>query len=92
MSVPFQGLSSFLEEGRYPDLSTFPNLEGKEEMKPGSVKFMPEDLGSPEISLYSSSSFAGRMTDSWAGNSCRLHTDKKRSYLCSKNRKNAESL
>ncbi len=66
MSVPFQGLSSFLEEGRYPDLSTFPNLEGKEEMKPGSVKFMPEDLGSPEISLYSSSSFAGRMTDSWA--------------------------
>ena len=92
VSIPFQGLSSFLEEGRYPDLSTFPNLEGKEEMKPGSVKFMPEDLGSPEISLYSSSSFAGRMTDSWATHiptSCR---HKKRPYLCSEKRKNAESL
>ncbi len=81
MSIPFQGLSSFLEEGRYPDLSTFPNLEGKEEMKPGSVKFMPEDLGSPEISLYSSSSFAGRMTDSWATHADFIPTKKGHIYV-----------
>ncbi len=50
----FQGIPTFLEEGRYKDVSRFAVLGVC-----GSVKFVPDDLGSPELRLFSASCFSG---------------------------------
>lgn len=50
----FQGMPTFVEEGRYKDVSKFPVLSVV-----GSVKCLQEDLSSPELRLFSASSFTG---------------------------------
>ena len=52
----FQGLATFLEEGRYKSMKYFPNLKGV----PHSIKLMHDDLGSPELQLFSGSCFLGK--------------------------------
>ena len=47
-------MPTFVEEGRYKDVSKFPVLSVV-----GSVKCLQEDLSSPELRLFSASSFTG---------------------------------
>ena len=48
-------MPTFIEEGRYRDISSFPILS-----KCLSIKFIPDDLGSPELHLFSMSGFSGK--------------------------------
>ena len=52
--IHLQGMPTFVEEGRYKDVSKFPVLSVV-----GSVKCLQEDLSSPELRLFSASSFTG---------------------------------
>ena len=48
-------MPTFVEEGRYKDVSKFPVLSVV-----GSAKCLQEDLSSPELRLFSASSFTGQ--------------------------------
>lgn len=53
-SLCFQGVPAFFEEGRYKVIEFMCDLK-----KTGSAKQLQDDLGSPEISLFSPSRFTG---------------------------------
>ena len=52
----FQGLPSFIEEGRYKEIETFNILEN-----PKSVRLVKDDMGSPELYLASSTNYEGTL-------------------------------
>lgn len=57
----FQGLPTFLEEGRYEEIDSF-NVPAS----PLSIKLIKDDMGSPELYLASSTNYKGTVhVDSW---------------------------